>query len=292
MFEAIQEILYFVPDRGAAAEWFSQLLELPISTLGNPDHVCIRVGEQEIWFHQADEKTPSQTGGQVAYWRVADFDAVVLRAQRLGAVLHRGPLDRQDGTFMAQLKPPFGAVIGLVGPPSRSATLSLGAALQHRSWLCRVLQISGDLELDVEFNARRVGIGLTAPPDPAMASIGHVDSGINLFVNGDQVPFRELTVGECRHLAFLIRTGSTNLHAYWEVKLEQSWSGVGLLSIAELRFAIFEEVLYEEIGGKVTLQRSPLPIPATPPRGEAFPIPARTTLETDNLPLPSDEGNR
>ena len=34
----------------------------------------------------------------------------------LGAVLYRGPRDREDGTYMCQVKDPYGNLIGFVGP--------------------------------------------------------------------------------------------------------------------------------------------------------------------------------
>ncbi len=116
MFRGVTEVMYFVSDRRAAADWYSRLLNLPISCLEEPEHFFLRVGEQDIWFHQADSKSPSGTGGQVAYWQVDDFAAVLTHAQQLGAVLHRGPLDRNDGYFMCQMKDPFGNAFGLIGP--------------------------------------------------------------------------------------------------------------------------------------------------------------------------------
>ena len=116
MFLGVTEVMYFVPDRRAAADWYSRLVDIPISCLEDPEHYFIRVGAQEIWFLQADEKSPSGTSGQVAYWQVDDFAAVLTQAQELGAVLHRGPLDRKDGFFMCQLKDPFGNAFGLIGP--------------------------------------------------------------------------------------------------------------------------------------------------------------------------------
>jgi uncharacterized protein len=57
-------------------------LDLPITCLENPEHFFIRVGNQDIWFHMADNKMPAGTAGQVAYWHVIDFNAV--RAQPEG----------------------------------------------------------------------------------------------------------------------------------------------------------------------------------------------------------------
>lgn len=116
MFKGIVEIMYFVPDRQAAAAWYAELLGAPVSRVEALDAVFIRVGAHEVWFHAADAKGPSGVAGQVAYWVVDDFAAALARAQRLGATLYRGPLPRLDGRLMCQVTDPFGNVVGFVGP--------------------------------------------------------------------------------------------------------------------------------------------------------------------------------
>lgn len=48
MFSHIAEIMYFVPDRRAATEWYSSLFRIEITVLDNPEHFFIQVGSQEI----------------------------------------------------------------------------------------------------------------------------------------------------------------------------------------------------------------------------------------------------
>jgi uncharacterized protein len=115
MFKHVSEIMYFVSDRRAAAAWYSSLFDIKITGSENPEHFFIRVGDQDVWFHQSDSKVPSGAAGHVAYWQVSDLDAVLERATQLGAKLYRGPLDRQDGTYMCQIKDPDGNLIGLIG---------------------------------------------------------------------------------------------------------------------------------------------------------------------------------
>jgi predicted enzyme related to lactoylglutathione lyase len=121
MVKGIVEILYFVPDRRAAAEWYAQFFGVEISLLDYPDAYFFRIGGQDIWFHLADEKVPAGAAGQVAYWQVDDFGAALAKAQTLGAELYRGPLKRLDGQFMCQVKDPFGNLLGLVGSEIKSS---------------------------------------------------------------------------------------------------------------------------------------------------------------------------
>jgi predicted enzyme related to lactoylglutathione lyase len=120
MFQHVAEVMIFVRDRNAAAEWYSKLFGVEVTYLENPDHFFIKVGSQEIWFHQADSKVPSGASGHVAYWRVTDFDAVLIHATQLGAQLYRGPLDRDDGTFMGKVKDLDENLIGFFGPRNNS----------------------------------------------------------------------------------------------------------------------------------------------------------------------------
>lgn len=119
MFKQVAEIMYFVPDRLAAAKWYSKLFNTEITFLADPEHFFIQVGTQEVWFSQADSKVPSGAVGQVAYWQVEDFDAVLERATQLGAKLYRGPLNRQNGTYMCQVQDPYQNLLGFFGSSRR-----------------------------------------------------------------------------------------------------------------------------------------------------------------------------
>lgn len=119
MFPFIAEIMMFVPDRRVAAEWYARLFDCPLVFLDNPEHFFVRIGACDLWFHAADEKMGPGIVGQVAYWRVESLDHAMDRAREMGAVLFRGPLDREDGEFMCQMIDPFGNVLGLIGRSTR-----------------------------------------------------------------------------------------------------------------------------------------------------------------------------
>lgn len=117
MLVRFRELMLFVEDPVEAAGWYAELLGVPLELLdGNPEYRFLRVGDAQIWFHRADGKSPVSRGGTVGYWEVADLDRALARAEGLGGRPYRGPLDREDGTWMAQVADPFGLVIGLIGP--------------------------------------------------------------------------------------------------------------------------------------------------------------------------------
>ena len=292
MLQGIHEILYFVPDRRAAAEWFSRFLDCPITTLDDSGRFFIRAGELEIWFNQADAKTPAGLGGHVAFWRVADLDEALLRAQKLGAVLYWGPLDRLDGTFMAQVLAPFGSVIGLLGPSRQKtylqgrAPLNIQATIQHRGWLRRRITLTGDVQASISFSARRAGIGLTTPPDPTTASergLTPPDEGVELEVNGRAVPFGNTGTGDLKQLTFLVGEGAAALPARLDVRLD-GWMGSGFVRLLSLQLRVAGELLCEENDGRTAPERDPLPIPAASSSPEGvLPRPAASPPAADDL---------
>lgn len=111
MFKGLIEILYFVPDRRAASDWYARHFGVEITQLEEAEWYFIRIGNQEVLFHVVDEKVPEGIAGQVD-----DFEAALTHAQALGGQLYRGPLNRLDGTFMCQVKDPFGNAFGMIGP--------------------------------------------------------------------------------------------------------------------------------------------------------------------------------
>lgn len=120
LFTGVQEVMYFVPDPEAGGEWYASLFGVGKTRFYNPDFFILHVGGVDVFFHQADAKGPGGVAGQVTYWRVTDFDAALRHAESLGATLYRGPLDREDGTLMCQMKDPFGNAFGMVGPRTAS----------------------------------------------------------------------------------------------------------------------------------------------------------------------------
>ena len=110
MFDGIGEVLYFVADPEAAEAWYSRVAGVEAQSPR-----VLRLGRDAIVFHLADDKMPAGAAGQVAYPRVADFDAARARVEEMGGTLYRGPLERPDRKRMAQFRDPFGNLLGLVG---------------------------------------------------------------------------------------------------------------------------------------------------------------------------------
>ncbi|KAF3887974.1 MULTISPECIES: VOC family protein [Nostocales] len=118
MFKGIRAVFFFVDDVVVAANWYSQLLNLPIKYFYINNEVrgaLINVIDVEMFFHQADEKMRPGNAGQIAYWSVDSFYQAMELAQKHGAKLYRGPLTIENNQAICQMWDPFGNLFGLQG---------------------------------------------------------------------------------------------------------------------------------------------------------------------------------
>jgi predicted enzyme related to lactoylglutathione lyase len=127
MILAFDHVLMFVPSVRVAAEWYSAVLELPVSFY-DENFATISIGSAELCFHLADAKVPAGHAGQVAYWRVAALAEAIGRFEAAGATLYRGPLAIESGQGISQIADPFGNLFGLIGAYQLSQAAQSSAA--------------------------------------------------------------------------------------------------------------------------------------------------------------------
>ena len=111
----IAAVMIFSKDIKKTAHWYSRLTGIK-PAIYEREQALINLGKVKLVFHLNDSKSPLSSGGQVAYWKVKDFDSVLKRAVKLGAKVHRGPKEFKElGIRIAQIKDPFGSVFGIEG---------------------------------------------------------------------------------------------------------------------------------------------------------------------------------
>ncbi|WP_392530085.1 VOC family protein [Nostoc sp. C117] len=118
MFKGVQAIFFFVDDVVAAAQWYGELLNIPMNYFYVENEIrgaLIDVGGVEMFFHLADEKMRPGNAGQVAYWRVDNFEQALDYVQKHGARLYRGPLVIEGQQAICQMWDPFGNLFGMQG---------------------------------------------------------------------------------------------------------------------------------------------------------------------------------
>ena len=111
----LHAIYLFVNDVKKSSAWYSKVLNIPL-TIDEDNFGLIKIGQNEMCFHQADDKSPVSTGGSVAYWSVENLTETLSLFVKHGGSLYRGPIEiPETNEGICQMKDPFGNVIGLQG---------------------------------------------------------------------------------------------------------------------------------------------------------------------------------
>lgn len=111
----IAAVMVHVPDVPAALEWYARAF--PEAVRRQVDgFTLLDLGGVTLELVPADAKVASGAAGSVVYWSVPDFGTRLAQWQAWGAELYRGPMDIEDGRRMAQVRDPWGNLLGLRGP--------------------------------------------------------------------------------------------------------------------------------------------------------------------------------
>lgn len=111
----LHAIYLFVDNVKDSSSWYSRVLKASL-TIDEDNFGLIKIGENELCFHLADQKSPVSTGGCVGYWHVDNLIEVIDIFLKHGGITYRGPIEipgNDEG--ICQIKDPFGNVIGLQG---------------------------------------------------------------------------------------------------------------------------------------------------------------------------------
>lgn len=104
-----------VPDVPAALDWYARAF--PQAQRREVEGLALLdLNGLTLELVPADAKVAAGAAGSVVYWATEDFTARLAGWQALGATLYRGPLAIEDGQSMAQVRDPWGNLLGLRGP--------------------------------------------------------------------------------------------------------------------------------------------------------------------------------
>jgi predicted enzyme related to lactoylglutathione lyase len=113
MIKGLRTVKYPVADLGRAKAWFSEVFGTA-PYFDQPFYVGFAIGGFELGL--VPDGTPG-TAGSVVYWGVDDIEAEAARILQLGATEHAAIQDVGEGIRVAELKDPFGNVLGLIENP-------------------------------------------------------------------------------------------------------------------------------------------------------------------------------
>ncbi len=105
---------YQVDDLQKAKEWYGAVLNAE-PMVEQPSMVIYNIGTDKLGLKQGDAPAGGNGSGTVAYWGVADIHAEYKRLLELGAEEQNGIRRLFGGIHLAELKDPFGNMIGIGG---------------------------------------------------------------------------------------------------------------------------------------------------------------------------------
>ena len=113
MIHGMRTTVYPVTDLDKAKAWFTEVFgKAPY--FDQPFYVGFEIGGFELGL--VPDGQPG-TAGATVYWGVDDIDAEVARIVGLGASVHTAVQDVGDAIKVADLKDPFGNLLGLIYNP-------------------------------------------------------------------------------------------------------------------------------------------------------------------------------
>src|SRR5687767_680701 len=112
MFSGVRSVVYFSNDLAEAAEWYEHILG--ISPYRNDENfVGFHLEDYDLCLHPVDDKAPPDGASQVMYWIVDDLETTIADLMEEGCTLYRDMIDVPEGGRVAELKDPFGNILGL-----------------------------------------------------------------------------------------------------------------------------------------------------------------------------------
>ena len=112
-FNRIRSVVLFCAELKKAAKFYEDLLGVA-PYRSDKDFVGFHLDGFDLCFHRQDEKSAPQSGSQVVYFIVDDLSEAMKELKTLGCEVHRRPIDIPEGGRVAQLRDPFGNIIGLM----------------------------------------------------------------------------------------------------------------------------------------------------------------------------------
>jgi predicted enzyme related to lactoylglutathione lyase len=115
MLLGLRTVVYKAPDLAGAKAWYSDVFGIT-PYFDEPFYVGFNIGGYELGL-DPDTDTPPGPGGAIAYWGVADLDAVLAHVEVRGVELVTPAQDVGSGIRVATIADPSGNVIGLIENP-------------------------------------------------------------------------------------------------------------------------------------------------------------------------------
>ena len=112
----LRTTVYRVGDLVAAKEWYSAAFgEAPY--FDEPFYVGFNIAGYELGLMPDETPAADKTDNVLSYWGVEDINAEAARLKDLGATMDNDPMNVGGDIVVAELKDPWGNVLGLIYNP-------------------------------------------------------------------------------------------------------------------------------------------------------------------------------
>lgn len=112
----LRTTVYRVADLAAAKTWYADAFgEKPY--FDEPFYVGFNIAGYELGLMPDDTDADDKTDNVLSYWGVEDINAEVARLVGLGATIDGDPVNVGGDIMVAELKDPWGNVVGLIYNP-------------------------------------------------------------------------------------------------------------------------------------------------------------------------------
>jgi methyltransferase (TIGR00027 family) len=126
MLVSLKRVVYQVPDLEAAKQWYSSFLNLA-PLFDSPFVVIYQINNCSLSLQKGREPLPENSERLTVFWEVDDIDATYKRVLSLGGTVH-SEIKNVLSIQVAQVKDPFGNIIGLSGKQASD----IGASVEQK----------------------------------------------------------------------------------------------------------------------------------------------------------------
>ncbi len=112
MFKAIRTIIYKVNDLEKAKAWYTNILGFP-PYFDQPFYVGFNINDYELGL-DPDIENVIYGNIPVAYWQVDNIELTKSKILKIGGLLHQDIQNVGNDIKVAELKDPFGNIIGII----------------------------------------------------------------------------------------------------------------------------------------------------------------------------------
>ena len=115
----LRTTIYKVGDLAAAKSWYSDAFGEP-PYFDEPFYVGFNVAGYELGLMPDETPAADKSENVLSYWGVEDIGAETARLVQLGATMENDPVNVGGEIVVAELKDPWGNIIGLIYNPEFS----------------------------------------------------------------------------------------------------------------------------------------------------------------------------